>query len=200
MEEGRWDHRGPSSSLVLILVITHKHLSPGHGRLSRCARGLFYSVRIVLAFLQSLTRTLHGRPRPGSEWVRDVYAGSWRRSATRGSGSWSGRGCFLVGMVVLVVPAYPVQLRAQHGFGNPQCQPANCRRHAAAGDERRRWPPRRSCRTARGGDGPAVIGSSPNGVNGIFSGTNTANMIVQLDPDAEAHECLPADPAVPPAP
>ncbi len=120
------------------------------------------------------------RPRMGA---RSPTRGPSAASCTRVSGFSSGPPVFLVGVVVFVAPhiAFNFVPNTDSGILNINL----------------RNPPGTPLQVTNDGIGriesylrqqpevvtvQAVIGSSPNGVSGIFSGTNTANMVVQMTP------------------
>ena len=171
-------------AVVVIMVVTHKPLFLLAMVAYPLALGLvYYALRIGLSLLQSLTTLFHGWTEAGLEWIRDAYARSL--GGVLKSGLWVLLGCaaFLVGVAVLIVPHIPFNFvpNTDSGVMNIYL----------------RDPPNTPLEVTNDGVGrieaylrqqpevelvQSVTGSSPNGVSGIFSGTNTANMVVQLTP------------------
>ncbi|MGA2764433.1 MAG: efflux RND transporter permease subunit [Spirochaetia bacterium] len=171
-------------AVVVIMVVTHKPVYLLAMVAYPLVLGLVYcALRIGLSLLQSLTTLFHGWTEAGLEWVRDAYARSL--GGVLKSGLWVLLGCavFLVGVAVLIVPHIPFNFvpNTDSGVMNIYL----------------RDPPNTPLEVTNDGVGrieaylrqqpevelvQSVTGSSPNGVSGIFSGTNTANLVVQLTP------------------
>ena len=171
-------------AMILILVLTHRPVYLLAMAAYPVALGLvYYAGKIVLSLLQSLTTLLHGWTEAGLEWVRDAYARSL--GGVLKYGLWVLVGCavFLVGIAVLIVPRIPFNFVPNNDSGTMRISLRN--------------PPGTPLQVTNDGVGrieaflrqqpevdtvQSVAGSSPNGVSGIFSGTNTANLVVQLVP------------------
>jgi hydrophobic/amphiphilic exporter-1 (mainly G- bacteria), HAE1 family len=171
-------------AIVAILVFTHRPLYLLGMVFYPLALGLvFYFARIVYSFLQALTSLLHGWTEAGLEWVRDAYARSL--GGVLKHGVWVLLGCavFLVAIGVLIVPRIPFNFVPNNDSGTISISLRN--------------PPGTPLQVTNDGVGriegflrqqpevdtvQAVAGSSPNGISGIFSGTNTASLVVQLVP------------------
>ncbi len=169
---------------VLILVVTHKALYLLALLAYPLALGIVHYIgRIVFALLGALTTMLHGWTETGLEWVRDAY--TRRLGGVIRNGVWVLLGCgaFLVAVVVFVAPHIAFNFVPNTDSGVITIN--------------LREPPGTPLEVTNDGIGrieafleqqpevvtvQATIGSSPNGVSGIFSGTNTANMVVQLTP------------------
>jgi hydrophobic/amphiphilic exporter-1 (mainly G- bacteria), HAE1 family len=137
----------------------------------------------AIGLLQALTTTLHGWTEAGLEWVRDAYARSLGGLLRRSLWVLVGSGVFLAAIVVVVAPHIPFNFVPNTDSGtmnvnlrNPPNTPLQVTNDGVGRIEAflRTRPEVRSMQ--------AVIGSSVNGVSGIFSGSNTANMVVQLAP------------------
>ncbi len=159
---------------------------------------LYYVLRIVLSLLQSLTTLLHGWTEAGLEWVRDAYARSL--GGVLKSGIWVLAGCavFLAGVAVLIVPRIPFNFVPNTDSGSMEVHLRN--------------PPGAPLQVTNDGVGrietylrhqpeveivQSVIGSSPSGLSGTFSGTNTANLTVQLAPIAKRQAIFRSDSPIP---
>ncbi|HET6486417.1 MAG TPA: efflux RND transporter permease subunit, partial [Spirochaetia bacterium] len=172
------------AAAVLILVLTHRPVFLLAMVAYPAALGLlYYAVRVVLSFLQALTTVLHGWTEAGLEWVRDRYTAALSRLV--GQGVWILVGCaaFLVTIVVFVAPHIAFNFVPNTDSGvmsvsvrTPPGTPLEVTNDdvGRVEDYLRRQPEVVTVQS--------VIGSSPNGVSGIFSGTNTANLVVQLKP------------------
>ncbi|HYW82958.1 MAG TPA: efflux RND transporter permease subunit, partial [Spirochaetia bacterium] len=172
------------AAIVAILVFTHRPQYLLGMVFYPLALGLvFYFLRIAYTFLQALTSLLHGWTEAGLEWVRDAYARSL--GGVLKHGVWVLLGCaaFLIAIGVLIVPRIPFNFVPNNDSGTISISLRN--------------PPGTPLQVTNDGVGriegflrqqpevdtvQAVAGSSPNGISGIFSGTNTANLVVQLVP------------------
>jgi hydrophobic/amphiphilic exporter-1 (mainly G- bacteria), HAE1 family len=144
---------------------------------------LNFAVRIALSLLQSITTLLHGWTEKGLGWVRDAYARSLGGVLRYSIGILVGCAVFLAAIAILVVPRIPFNFVPNTDAGilsvslrNPPSTPLSVTNDGVGRIEAflREQPEVESIQ--------AVIGSSPNGVGGIFSGSNTANLVVRLAP------------------
>ncbi|MGA2613502.1 MAG: efflux RND transporter permease subunit [Spirochaetia bacterium] len=172
------------AAAILILVITHKPVFLLTMVAYPLALGLvYYFGRILLSLLQSLTTLFHGWTEAGLEWVRDAYARSLGGVLKNGVWVLVGSAAFLVVVAVLIVPHIPFNFVPNTDSGvmninlrNPPNTPLQVTNNGVGRIEAylRQQPEVQLVQS--------ITGSSPNGVNGIFSGTNTANLVVQLTP------------------
>jgi HAE1 family hydrophobic/amphiphilic exporter-1 len=172
------------AAAILILVITHKPVFLLTMVAYPFALGLvYYFGRILLSLLQSLTTLFHGWTEAGLEWVRDAYARSLGGVLKNGVWVLVGSAAFLVVVAVLIVPHIPFNFVPNTDSGvmnvnlrNPPNTPLQVTNNGVGRIEAylRQQPEVQLVQS--------ITGSSPNGVNGIFSGTNTANLVVQLTP------------------
>jgi HAE1 family hydrophobic/amphiphilic exporter-1 len=167
---------------VLILVFTHKApylltllaypvaLGVGH-----------YLVVFLLCFLQALTTLLHGWTEAGLDWVRDRYANSLPRVLRAGVWVLVGTAGVLVVLAVLIGPHIPFNFVPNTDAGVMQINVRNAPgtplevTNENVGRIEQFLFQQPEVETVQ-----SVIGSSPNGLSGIFSGDNTATMTVQL--------------------
>jgi HAE1 family hydrophobic/amphiphilic exporter-1 len=167
---------------VLILVFTHKPLY----LLAMVAYPLvlgvgFYVLRIVYAFFSALTALLHGWTEAALEWIRDRYANSL--SGVLRAGVWVliGSAGLMIALAVFLGPHIPFNFVPNTDAGvmqinvrNPPGTPLEVTNENTGRIETflSRQPEVATVQS--------VIGSSPNGLSGIFSGDNTASITVQL--------------------
>ncbi len=153
-----------------------------------------YVIKIALSLLQSLTTLFHGWTEAGLEWVRDAYTRSLGGVLRNGLWVLVGAGAFLVIVAFLIVPHIPFNFVPNTDSGvmniylrNPPSAPLQVTNDDVGRIEGflRQQPEVQLVQS--------VTGSSPNGVSGIFSGTNTANIVVQLTPVQTPDQRLPAD-------
>ena len=169
---------------VLILVLTHKALYLLALATYPLVLGLvYYFGRIVLSFLQALTTLLHGWTEAGLEWVRDRYANSLARVLRISPWVLPGSAGLILSLSIFLVPRIPftfvpntdagvMQIFVRNSPGTP-LEVTN--RNVGSIEAFLSQQP--EVQTVQ-----SVIGSSPNGLSGIFSGANTANIVVQLTP------------------
>ena len=171
-------------AVVVILLITHNPLYLLAMAAYPLALGVgFYVIKIALSLLQSLTTLFHGWTEAGLEWVRDAYTRSLGGVLRNGLWVLVGAGAFLVIVAFLIVPHIPFNFVPNTDSGvmniylrNPPSAPLQLTNDDVGRIEGflRQQPEVQLIQS--------VTGSSPNGVSGIFSGTNTANIVVQLTP------------------
>jgi len=144
---------------------------------------LYYAGRIVLSLLQSLTSLLHGWTEAGLEWVRDAYARSLDGVMRHGVLVLAGCAVFLGAIALFVAPRVPfnfvpntdagsIEIRLRNPPGAPL---AVTNRGAGLIEDYLKAQP--EVRTVQ-----SIIGTSAAGVGGSSSGTNQANLTVQLAP------------------
>jgi HAE1 family hydrophobic/amphiphilic exporter-1 len=171
-------------AVILILVFTHKPLYLVTLAAYPIALGLlYYFGRIVLSLLQALTTLLHGWTEKGLEWVRDRYARSLEGVLRAGLWVLIGSAGVMILLAVLIGPHIQFNFVPNTDAGvmqinvrNPAGTPLEVTNDDAGRIEEflSRQP---EVQTVQ-----AVIGSSSNGLSGIFSGNNTASITVQLVP------------------
>ncbi|HET6452033.1 MAG TPA: efflux RND transporter permease subunit, partial [Spirochaetia bacterium] len=167
-------------ALILIWVITKKlYYLPGIV-LYPVALGL---LAYVIRLLQAIATPLHNITEAGLEWVRDHY--THILGGVIRNGAWVLAGCvaFLVAIVVLVAPHIPFNFVPTTDGGTLQIN--------------LRYPPGTPLAVTNAGAGrveaflyrqaevdtvQTLVGSSTAGVGGIFSGGNSASMVIQLIP------------------
>ncbi|HVO39706.1 MAG TPA: efflux RND transporter permease subunit [Spirochaetia bacterium] len=169
---------------ILILVLLKKPVYLLALPLYPVALGVIsYVGRIVLSLLQSITTLLHGWTEAALEWVRDAYARSLGGVLRSGVVVLVGCAAFLALILFLVVPhitfnfvpntdAGTVSISLRNAPGTP-LQVTNENVGRIEGFLSRQP----EVQTVQ-----SVAGSSPNGVSGIFSGANTASLVIQLVP------------------
>ena len=169
---------------VLILVFTHKPLY----LLAMVAYPLvlgigFYVLRIVYAFLSALTALLHGWTETALEWVRDRYANSLKTVLRAGVWVLVGSAGMMIALAIFLGPHIPFNFVPNTDAGvmqiyvrNPPGTPLEVT-NENAGRIESFLSQQPEVSTVQ-----SVIGTSPNGLTGIFSGNNTANITVQLTP------------------
>ncbi|HUI71362.1 MAG TPA: efflux RND transporter permease subunit, partial [Spirochaetia bacterium] len=171
-------------AMMVILLVTHKPVYLLAIVAYPFVLGIgYYLVRIALSLLQSLTTLFHGWTESALEWVRDAYARSLGGVLRRGVWVLLGAAAFLVAVAVLIVPHIPFNFVPNTDSGvmsislrNPPNTPLQVTNEDVGRIEAylRQQPEVELVQS--------ITGSSPNGVSGIFSGTNTANLVVQLTP------------------
>ena len=169
---------------VLILVLTHKPLYLFALVAYPVALGLIYwAGGVVLSFLQALTTLFHGWTEAGLEWVRDRYANSLAR-VLRGS-LWvlAGSAGAIVLLGVLIGPRIPFNFVPNTDAGVMLIYVRNSPgTPLEVTNENVGWIESYLSKQPEVDTVQSIIGSSPNGLSGIFSGDNTANITVQLVP------------------
>ncbi|HTP58156.1 MAG TPA: efflux RND transporter permease subunit, partial [Spirochaetia bacterium] len=143
----------------------------------------YYGGRIALSLLQSLTTLLHGLTEAALEWIRDAYARSLEGVMRNGVLVLVGSGLFLAIIALFVAPRVPFNFVPNTDSGsieihlrNPPGAPlAVTNRGVGVIEDYLREQP--EVQTIQ-----SIIGTSAGGVGGSFSGTNTANLTVQLVP------------------
>jgi HAE1 family hydrophobic/amphiphilic exporter-1 len=143
----------------------------------------YYLLKIALSLLQSLTSLLHGWTEAGLVWIRDAYARSLSEILHRGVLVLVGCALFLGAIAFFIVPRVPFNFVPNTDSGsleihlrNPPGAPLAVTNTGVGKIERflRAQPEVTTIQS--------VIGTSAGGVSGTFTGTNTANMTVQLIP------------------
>ncbi|MGA2480767.1 MAG: efflux RND transporter permease subunit, partial [Spirochaetia bacterium] len=169
---------------VLILVFTHNPLFLVALVAYPIALGLiYYFGRIALSFLQALTSLLHGWTERGLAWVRDRYAGSLKAMLRASIWVLSGTAGVLIVLAVLLAPHIQFNFVPNTDAGVMQIYVRNSPStplevtNDNVGKIESFLAQQPEVQTVQ-----SVIGSSPNGLSGIFSGNNTASIIVQLVP------------------
>ena len=160
---------------VLILVFTHKPVYLVAMVAYPVALGLvYYFGRIALSFLQSLTSLLHGWTEKALEWVRDRYAHSLQGVLRASLWVLLGSAGVMILLAVLLGPHIQFNFVPNTDAGVMQIYVRN--------------PPGTPLEVTNDDVGrieaflfkqpevltvQSVMGSSPNGISGIFSGNNT---------------------------
>ena len=134
-------------------------------------------------FLQSLTTLLHDWTEAGLEWVRDIYAHSLTRVLRVSVWVLAGSAGILVVLAVLVAPHIPFNFVPNTDAGvmqisvrNPPGTPLEVTNDNVGAIEKY-LSQQPEVETVQ-----SIIGSSPNGLSGLFSGNNTGSITVQLTP------------------
>ena len=172
------------AAAVLILVLTHKAVYLAALVTYPVVLGLVnYFGRIAFFFLTALTTQLHNWTEKGLDWIRDRYARSL--GGVLRSGVWilTGSAGLLVIIAVLIAPRIPFNFVPNTDAGvmqinvrNPPGTPLEVTNDNVG------WIESFLSRQPEVEVVQSVIGSSPNGLSGLFSGNNTGSITVQLVP------------------
>ena len=168
----------------LIFFLTHKPLYLVAMVAYPVALGLaYYFGRIALSLLQAATSFLHGLTEKGLEWVRDRYAQSLQGVLRASLWVLLGSAGVLVLLAVLVGPHIQFNFVPNTDAGvmqiyvrNPPGTPLEVTNDDMGRIEAFLFQ-QPEVNTVQ-----SVMGSSPNGVSGVFSGNNTGSLTVQLAP------------------
>jgi HAE1 family hydrophobic/amphiphilic exporter-1 len=182
-KKGIWILVGLIAAVVILFIIRKPILLVALLAYPLLLGFAYYVVKIALSLLQSLTSLLHGWTEAGVEWVRDAYTRSLGGVLRNGRWVLIGAGLFLLAVAFLIVPHIPFNFVPNTDSGvmniylrNPPNTPLQVTNDNVGTIESflRQQPEVELVQS--------IIGSSLNGVSGIFSGSNTANLVVQLTP------------------
>jgi HAE1 family hydrophobic/amphiphilic exporter-1 len=175
---------GGLAAAVLIVVFTHRALYLVVLVTYPVVLGLvYYFGRVVFSFLQAVTTLLHGWTEKGLEWVRDRYARSLEGVLRASIWVLAGSAGIIIVLAVLLAPHIQFNFVPNTDAGvmqiylrNPPGTPLEVTNENVGRIETflSRQPEVQIVQS--------VIGSSGNGISGIFSGDNTASMTIQLAP------------------